>query len=93
MQVFEGIWLPLITPFREGEVDLAAAQRLVRHYIDAGIHGFVVCGTTGEPATMDEAEQLALLDAVLDAAEERRPVVMGLGSNDTRAALQALDAI
>ncbi|MGV2480617.1 UNVERIFIED_CONTAM: dihydrodipicolinate synthase family protein, partial [Salmonella enterica subsp. enterica serovar Weltevreden] len=73
--------------------DLAAAQRLVRHYIDAGIHGFVVCGTTGEPATMDEAEQLALLDAVLDAAEERRPVVMGLGSNDTRAALQALDAI
>lgn len=93
MQVFEGIWLPLITPFRDGEVDLAAAQRLVRHYIDAGIHGFVVCGTTGEPATMDEAEQLALLDAVLDAAEERRPVVMGLGSNDTRAALQALDAI
>lgn len=92
-KAFEGIWLPLITPFRNGEVDLAAARRLVHHYIEAGIHGFVVCGTTGEAATLSEPEQLALLDAVLEAADGRRPVAMGLAGNDTREAVRLLHAI
>lgn len=93
MQSFEGIWLPLITPFRDGEVDLPAARRLVHRYVDAGIHGFIVCGTTGEASTMDEHEQLAMLDAVIEAADGRRPVAMGLASNDTREALRALRGI
>lgn len=93
MHRFEGIWLPLITPFRDGAVDLHAAQRLVDYYIAAGIHGFVVCGTTGEPATMSEGEQLAWLDAVLEASAGRCPVIMGLSSNDTRDALRQLDEI
>jgi 4-hydroxy-tetrahydrodipicolinate synthase len=93
MQLFEGIWLPLITPFHNGELDLTAARRLVNYYIDAGIHGFVVCGTTGEAATLDEIEQLALLDVVLETAAGRRPVVMGLASNDTREALRMLRPI
>jgi len=92
-QTFEGIWLPLITPFRDGEVDLPAVRRLVDYYIDAGIHGFIVCGTTGEPATMSEQEQLAVLDAVLETSDGRRPVVMGLSSNDTRDALRQLAVI
>ena len=91
MQSFEGIWLPLITPFRDSKVDLPALRGLVDHYIAAGIHGFVVCGTTGEPATMSEDEQLTVLDAVLEAAAGRRPAIMGLGSNDTRDALRLLD--
>ena len=89
-QRFEGIWLPLITPFRDGEVDLPALHGLVEHYIGAGIHGFIVCGTTGEPATMSEDEQLRVLDAVLEVSGGRRPVVMGLSSNDTRDALRQL---
>lgn len=93
MQVFEGIWLPLITPFRNGALDLDAARRLTRHYIDAGIHGLVVCGTTGEAPTLDESEQLALLDAVLEAADGCCPVMMGLGSNDTREALRRLPSL
>jgi 4-hydroxy-tetrahydrodipicolinate synthase len=92
-QTFEGIWLPLITPFRDGEVDLPAMRGLVEHYIKAGIHGFIVCGTTGEPATMTEEEQLSVLDTVLEASEGRRPVVMGLSSNDTRDALRQLERI
>lgn len=92
-QTFEGIWLPLITPFRDGEVDLPAMRGLVEHYIKAGIHGFIVCGTTGEPATMTEEEQLNVLDTVLEASEGRRPVVMGLSSNDTRDALRQLERI
>lgn len=93
MQSFEGIWLPLITPFRNGEVDLRAARKLVDHYIAAGIHGFVVCGTTGEPATMSGEEQLQWLDAVLEAADGRRPVIMGASSNDTRDAVRQVEAL
>jgi len=92
-QTFEGIWLPLITPFRDGEVDLPAVRGLVEYYIKAGIHGFIVCGTTGEPATMSEEEQLSVLDTVLEVSNGRRPVVMGLSSNDTRDALRQLQVI
>lgn len=89
MYRFEGIWLPLITPFREGAVDLPAVRRLVEHYVAAGVHGLIVCGTTGEASTLTEDEQLMLLDAVI-ASAGRCPVVMGLGSNDTREALRLL---
>jgi 4-hydroxy-tetrahydrodipicolinate synthase len=90
MNRFEGIWLPLVTPFRDGRLNLPAARALVRHYIAAGIHGLVVCGTTGEAATLDEDERLQLLDTVLEAADGRCPVVMGVSSNDTRDELRTL---
>lgn len=93
MNRFTGIWLALITPFRNGEVDLAAAQILVSHYLNAGIHGLVVCGTTGESSTLSTEEQLQWLDAVLDAVDGRCPVVMGVGGNDTAAALRSLPAL
>lgn len=93
MNRFTGIWLALITPFRNGEVDLAAAPKLVSHYLSAGIHGLVVCGTTGESATLSSEEQLQWLDAVLDAVGGRCPVVMGVGGNDTAAALRSLPAL
>lgn len=93
MQTFEGIWLPLITPFRNGQVDRHALSRLIPRYVEAGIHGFVICGTTGEAACLSEAEQLAVLDTVLEAVAGRRPVVMGLGANDTSKALHALEAL
>jgi len=93
MSSFEGIWLPLVTPFRDGQLDLPAAQRLARHYAQAGVHGLVVCGTTGESATLDDDEKLRLLDAILDAVEGRCPVVMGVGSNNTRETLEALKAL
>ncbi|HEY8100342.1 MAG TPA: 4-hydroxy-tetrahydrodipicolinate synthase [Burkholderiaceae bacterium] len=85
MSPFEGIWIPIVTPFRNGGVDLGAAQRLAVEFIDSGVHGLVVCGTTGEAATLDENEQTAMLSAVREAAGSRCPVVMGIAGNDTRA--------
>jgi 4-hydroxy-tetrahydrodipicolinate synthase len=76
---FAGLWLPLITPFREGAVDHSALTRLVQRYGKAGVAGFVVCGSTGEAAALDEAEQLAVLDNVLKAGGGL-PVVMGLSN-------------
>ncbi|MGE6497858.1 4-hydroxy-tetrahydrodipicolinate synthase [Cupriavidus metallidurans] len=77
---FRGIWLPLVTPFHRGEVDFDALQRLVGHFSVTGIAGFVVCGSTGEAAALEEPEQLAVLDTVLECANGL-PVIMGLAGN------------
>jgi 4-hydroxy-tetrahydrodipicolinate synthase len=85
MSPFEGIWIPLVTPFRNGAIDLDAAQRLAVDYADSGVHGLIVCGTTGEAATLSEEEQAMLLCAIEEAVAPRCPVVFGIGGNDTRA--------
>lgn len=77
---FRGIWVPLVTPFRHGEVDRAALRRLVRHYRGAGVHGLVACGSTGEAAALDAGEQLLALDTILSEAGDL-PVAMGLSGN------------
>jgi len=69
MSDFSGIWIPLITPFADGAVDHAALRALVRRYADAGVAGLGALGTTGEPATLDAAEQDAVLATILEAAQ------------------------
>lgn len=69
MSIFSGIWVPLVTPFADGAVDHAALRALVRRYAGAGIAGLVALGTTGEPATLDAAEQDAVLATILDEAQ------------------------
>lgn len=73
---FAGLWIPLVTPFADGAVDHAALRALVQRLRPTGIAGFVACGSTAEAAALDEQEQLAVLDTVLDAAAGL-PVVMG----------------
>ncbi len=73
---FSGLWLPLITPFREDAVDHLALTALVKRYAKLGVSGFVVCGSTGEAAALEDDEQLAVLQTVLQACGDL-PVVMG----------------
>ncbi|MGQ0711787.1 MAG: 4-hydroxy-tetrahydrodipicolinate synthase [Rhodoferax sp.] len=76
---FSGLWIPLITPFHpDGRIDHASLQRLVQHYTQAGVDGLVVCGSTGEAASLDHTEQQAVLDTVLQ-ARGTLPVLMGAG--------------
>lgn len=75
--VFSGLWIALVTPFKDGQVDHPALKRLVKKLGDDGAAGFVACGSTGEAAALDEAEQLAVLDTVLTASGGL-PVVMGV---------------
>lgn len=89
--LFQGVWVPLVTPFSGGAVDGGALRRLVRHYAAAGVDGLVVCGSTGEAAALDDAEQLAVLDAVL-AEAGKLPVIMGLAGNHQGHVLQRLSA-
>lgn len=74
---FSGLWIPLVTPFRHAAIDHAALAALTRRLGVDGVAGFVVCGSTGEAAALDETEQLQALDTV-QAAAGGLPVVMGV---------------
>jgi len=82
-----------VTPFREdGSLDLPAFERLCARQIDAGIHGLVACGTTGESPTLDTSEWRAVVDAAVRVAAGRVPVTAGVGTNDTRSTLRNVEA-
>lgn len=74
---FSGLWIPLVTPLRGGQVDHGALAALCRRLAPQGIAGLVVCGSTGEAAALDETEQAAVLETVA-AAAPAVPHVMGL---------------
>jgi 4-hydroxy-tetrahydrodipicolinate synthase len=89
----KGIHTAMVTPFREdGTLDLPAFERLCARQIDAGIHGLVACGTTGESPTLDTSEWRAVVDAAVRVAAGRVPVTAGVGTNDTRSTVRNVEA-
>ncbi|WP_431823456.1 4-hydroxy-tetrahydrodipicolinate synthase family protein [Burkholderia sp. F1] len=86
-----GIWLPLVTPFRKGKVDIDALQYLADTYLRTEISGFVALGTTGEAALLSRTERLSVLHALFDVVGERLPVIVGAGAPDTRDVLREID--
>ncbi len=80
----EGTYTALITPFDDkGQIDFQAFASLIERQIDAGIDGLVPCGTTGESATMDAAEQASVIAICVEIAAGRVPVIAGVGSMAT----------
>lgn len=71
---------PIVTPFRNGEVDYDAYAGLVEYQIDNGSHGVLVNGTTAEPSTLTVAERNALVDVAVEATNGRVPIVAATGS-------------
>jgi len=85
MRCPEGVLTAMATPFREdGGVDEAAARALASRLIEHGSHGVVVAGSSGEAATLDDTEHIALLAAVVDEIGDAATVICGTGTNDTR---------
>ena len=78
----------IVTPMRDGEVDLAALGRLVDDQIAAGIHGLVAVGTTGESATLSVSEHVRVIRHVVEVANKRVPVIAGAGANATAEAIE-----
>ncbi|GAB4558650.1 MAG: 4-hydroxy-tetrahydrodipicolinate synthase [Rhizobacter sp.] len=74
---FSGLWVPLVTPFQAGHVDVAALRRLTHHLTKTEVRGFVACGSTGEAESLTHDEQLTVLNTVLAACDDK-PVLMGL---------------
>ena len=88
-----GLWLPLITPFRDGLLDEASLRRLVLHYAKEQIDGLILAATTGEGLTLDEDETSRLVHLTAEALTttgRRLPVFLGLSGSDTRKLVQAL---
>lgn len=83
-----GAFTALITPFRNGEIDERALRELVEFQIGAGIDGLVPCGTTGESATMTEAEHAFVIETVIEQTAGRVPVIAGTGTNNTRVTIE-----
>lgn len=88
-----GLWLPLITPFLDGELDDASLRRLVQHYAALPVSGMILTATTGEGLTLAPEETARLVAIVHDEvgnSNERLPVCLGLSGSDTRAMLDTL---
>ena len=89
-----GLWLPLITPFRDGVLDETSLRRLVAHYAAEPVDGFILGATTGEGLALDEAETrrlVAVTRDALEAAGRNIPIYLGLSGADTRKLGKALE--
>lgn len=85
---FTGTYTALITPFREGEVDIPAFQALIERQIAGGVDGIVPVGTTGESATLDTDEHIEVIRLAVEFAAGRCTVLAGTGSNSTSEAIE-----
>lgn len=85
--LFHGSITALVTPFSNGEVDFDQLRALVDWQIESGTHGLVPVGTTGESPTLSHDEHRAVVEAVIEQARGRVPVIAGAGSNNTREAV------
>ena len=89
-----GLWLPLVTPFRDGRLDEISLRRLVAHYAAQPIDGLILAATTGEGMSLDDDESqrlIAVTNESLEAAGKRLPLYFGLCGSDTRKLVKALE--
>jgi 4-hydroxy-tetrahydrodipicolinate synthase len=80
----QGIWLPLVTPFRDGALDETSLRRMVRHYLGQPIDGFILAATTGEGLTINDDETEQLVAIVAEEIGGKVPVYLGVSGSDTR---------
>jgi 4-hydroxy-tetrahydrodipicolinate synthase len=89
--LIEGLWLPLIAPFRDGLLDETSLKRLLRHYAGEPVDGLILAATTGEGLTLDEAETEQLTNIAAAETGAEQPVYLGLSGSDTRKVAKALE--
>ena len=88
MSIFEGAGVALVTPFKEnGDVNYDKLEEILEEQIAGGTDAIVICGTTGEAATMSHEEHLSVIKYGCEVVKGRIPVVAGTGSNCTREAV------
>ena len=86
--VFRGTATAIITPFRDDKIDYAAYGAILENQIACGVDAIVVCGTTGEAATLDDREHREIVEYTVEKVAHRIPVIAGTGSNDCAYAIE-----
>ncbi|OCO98066.1 MULTISPECIES: 4-hydroxy-tetrahydrodipicolinate synthase [unclassified Ensifer] len=84
----EGAITALVTPFRDGRVDVVGLMSLVEWQIRHGISGIVACGTTGEAPTLSRTERSLVIERCVEVAERKIPVIAGTGTNSTETTIE-----
>ncbi|PUB11844.1 4-hydroxy-tetrahydrodipicolinate synthase [Yoonia sediminilitoris] len=90
--MFKGSLPALVTPFTNGQVDVATLKKLVNWHIEQGSHGLVPVGTTGESPTLTHEEHDMVVEIVVAEAAGRIPVIAGAGSNSTAETVRLVQA-
>lgn len=78
-----GVWLPIITPFKDEKIDYKSYKTLIEHYVDKGLSGIIPLGTTGEIPTLDDYEFEEMIEKTLEFNKNKLPVYVGVGGNYT----------
>jgi 4-hydroxy-tetrahydrodipicolinate synthase len=91
--MLRGVWVPLVTPFKDGSVDLVSYRHLIKYYMDCGVAGLFPLGTTGEAPTLDESEMDATVAATVEIVAGRVPVFVGIGGNATRKVIKTVERL
>ncbi len=86
--MFEGLYVAIVTPFKDGKIDEDAYKKLIDTHAEAGTDGIVPCGTTGESPTLTPEEQEHLIGLTVKFADKRMKVMAGTGSNSTAEAVE-----
>ncbi|MGH9405142.1 MAG: 4-hydroxy-tetrahydrodipicolinate synthase [Terriglobia bacterium] len=90
----QGCGTALVTPFnRDGTIDVPALRKLVQFQLREGINFLVPCGTTGETPTLEEEEYLGIIRVVVEEADGKVPVIVGVGGNSTRHVCELAEAV
>ena len=80
--VFKGTATAIITPFKNGEIDYESYANIIEAQISGGVNAIVVCGTTGEAATLSDSEHRRITEFTVEKVNGRVPVIAGTGSNE-----------
>ncbi len=89
----QGVLVPIITPFKDGEVDLESYGKLVEHYINEGVTGVIPLATTGETPTISDLEYEKILDKTIEVNKGRVIIYTGLGGNNTSEVVKKLKTV
>ena len=93
-KLFHGTGVAIVTPFRDDEsIDFISMGKVIEHLIAGKVEYIVALGTTGESVTLNTEEKIAVISFVIEAVNNRVPVVMGVGGNNTHDVVQAVQTV
>lgn len=86
--MFSGVFVAIVTPFKDGAIDEASLKRHINWLLENNIDGIVPCGTTGEASTLSQAEHSRVVKIAVQEVRDRCPVIAGAGTNSTAKSIE-----